>query len=138
MDRMATRTFSSGPCRRNLTSRDKGRNPGSAFARLQEGLQAVQDIFPLLARLFIDLINLGEPIMVEDHRCPVVNRRELPGDAGPGPLRHGAEPVNPAHFGSFVQFGHLKPKGSPPLPKAKLSKRAHLWCDIQIVSPPAS
>src|SRR5216684_1226485 len=40
------------------------------------------------------------------------------------------------NFLSGVQFGNLKPKDTvPPLPKAKLSKRAHLWFGIQIVVP---
>jgi len=77
--------------------------------------------------------------MREEEPGPVLDRRELPGDAGPCPLRHGASPVNPVNFLSGVQFGHLKPKDTvPPLPKAKLSKRAHLWFGIQIVGPPAS
>src|SRR5260370_29229682 len=43
------------------------------------------------------------------------------------------------NFLSGVQFGNLKPKDTvPPLPKAKLSKRAYLWCGIQIVGPPVT
>ena len=47
--------------------------------------------------------------------------------------------MNPVNFLSGVQFGNLKPKDAiPPLPKAKLSKRAHLWFGIQIVGPPVT
>ncbi len=88
---------------------NKHRKAGSAFSRLQVGLQAVQEVLPIPSCLFKDLINLGEPIMREDHLCPILDRRELPGDAGPGPLWR-AFPGNPVNFRSFVQFGHLKLK----------------------------
>src|SRR5258708_36704091 len=43
------------------------------------------------------------------------------------------------NFLSVVQFGSLKTQDTvPPLPKAKLSKRAHLWFGIQIVGPPVA
>src|SRR5262249_9474114 len=84
-----------------------------------------------------DLINLGEPIMRENYLCPILDRLKLPGDTSPGPLRHAAEPVNPAHFLVLLQFCHLNSQNKiPPLPKAKLSKRTHLWSRIQIVCPP--
>src|SRR5260370_12280340 len=82
-------------------------------------------------------MKLGEQIMREEHLGPVVDRRELPGDAGSCPLRR-ALPGNPVHFRSFVQFGHLKLKDTCGRPKAKFSKRAHLWFDSRLVGPPAN
>src|SRR5258708_1218136 len=116
---------------------DGGRGSGRAFPRLQVGLEAGQEVCPIPACLFICRINLGEPLMREDHLCPVVDRRELPGDAGSCPLRR-ALPGNPVHFRSFVQFGHLKLKDTCGRPKAKFSKRAHLWFDSRLVGPPAN
>jgi len=49
---------------------DVGRNPWSAFARLQVGLQAGQEVCPIPACLFICLINLGEPISVKSSLVP--------------------------------------------------------------------
>src|SRR5258706_1306914 len=118
-------------------SLNKHRKAGSAFARLQVGLQAVQEVFPIPAGLFIDLINLGEPFMSEDQFCPVVDRGELPGDGGPCPLWR-ALPGNPGNFLSGVQFGHLKLKDTSRRPKAKFTKRAHLWFDSRFVGPPTS
>ena len=85
--------------------------------------------------LFKDLIFLYEPLMREDHLCPILDRRELPGNAGPCPVQR-ALPGNPVYFGSFVQFGHLKLNDKSPLAKAKFSKRAHLWFDSRLVGPP--
>src|SRR5258708_6405605 len=116
---------------------NKLRKAGSAFPRLQVGLQAVQEVFPIPARLFICLINLDEPIMREDHLCPVVDRCELPGDAGPCPLWR-ALPGDPVNFRSFVHFGHLKLKDTCGWPKAKFGKRAHLWLDSRLVCPPTN
>ena len=43
------------------------------------------------------------------------------------------------HFLVPLQFGYLKPDNKiPPLSKAKLSKRAYLRGDIQIVGPPVT
>src|SRR5260370_26502075 len=120
---------------RKATLLDGGRDPGSAFPRLQVGLQAGQEVCPIPACLFICRINLGEPIMSEDQFCPVVDRREVPGDAAPCPLGR-ALPGNPVHFRSFVQFGHLKLKDTRGRPKAKFTKRAHLWFDSRLVGPP--
>src|SRR5581483_6943249 len=64
----------------------KSRKARSALARLQVGLQAVQEVVPILACLLIDLIFLYEPIMSEEKSGPVVERLKLPGDTGPCPL----------------------------------------------------
>ena len=106
------------------------------FPRLQVGLQAVQEVFPVPARLFIGRINLSEPIMCEDQCCPVLDRRELPGDAGCRPMRR-TLPENLTHVLSGVQFGNLKFEDTSRWSKAKFSKRAHLWPDRGFVSPPA-
>src|SRR2546428_8051468 len=53
---------------------------------------------------------------------PVLDRRELPGDASPCPMRR-ALPGNPVHFLVLVQFGHLKLKDTRGRPKAKFTKR---------------
>src|SRR2546422_955848 len=100
MDWMTTFTMSSSPFLRKATLLDGGRDPGSAFPRLQVGLQACQEVDPSPA---CPLINLGEPIMREDQLGPVLDRRELPGDASPCPMRR-ALPGNPVHFLVLVQF----------------------------------
>src|SRR5438128_2584 len=118
---------------------DGERGPRSTFPCLQVGLQANQEVFPPCACNFISLISLSEPVVVEGHLCSVVDRRELPGDAGPCPVPSSrALPGNPTHFLVLVQFGHLKLNNKRPLAKAKFSQRAYLWCSIQIVGPPAS
>jgi hypothetical protein len=71
--------------------------------------------------------------MREDQLGPVVDRRELPGDAGPCPVRR-ALPGNPVHFLVLVQFGHLKLKDTRGRPEAKFTKRAHLWFDSRFVA----
>src|SRR5579863_5071364 len=76
--------------------------------------------------------------MHKDQFCSALDRRELPGDAGPCPMRR-ALPGNPAHFLVLIQFGNLKLKDTRPPPgKAKFSKKAYLWPDTQIVGPPAN
>src|SRR5260221_11530640 len=74
--------------------------------------------------------------MREDQFGAVVDRRELPGNAAPCPLRRAFG--KPANFLIGVQFGHLKLHDKRPLPKAKFSKRAHLWFDSRLVGPPAN
>src|SRR6266571_3557535 len=72
--------------------------------------------------------------MCEDQFGPVADRCELPGNAGPCPLWRIFG--NPVHFLVLDQFGHLKLHDKRPLPKAKFSKRAHLWFDSRLVGPP--
>src|SRR6266576_5299888 len=72
--------------------------------------------------------------MCEDQFGPVADRCELPGNAGPCPLWRIFG--NPVHFLVLDQFGHLKLHDKRPLPKAKFTKRAHLWCDSRLVGPP--
>src|SRR5437899_81105 len=110
MDPMTTRAWSSDPCLRKATLLEAWRGPGSAFPRFQVGFQTGQEVDPSPA---CPLINLGEPIMVEDQLGPVVDRLKLPGDAGPCALRRAFG--NPAHFLVPVQFGHLKLHDKRPL-----------------------
>lgn len=82
---------------------NKHRKAGSTLSCLQVGLQAVQEVFPIPLYLFIGLINLGKPIMSEDQLCSILDRREVPGDAGPCPLRW-ALPGKPTNFLSGSQI----------------------------------
>src|ERR1700686_448657 len=74
--------------------------------------------------------------MCEDQFCSVLDRRELPGDAGPFPMRGRALPGNPVYFLVPDQFGHLKMKDTRRRPKTKFTKRTHLWFDSRLVGPP--
>src|SRR5713226_8715293 len=101
---------------RKATLLEAWRDPGSAFPRFQVGFQTGQEVDPSSTCPLISLINLGEPIMCEDQFGPVVDRRELPGNAGPCPLWR-ALSGNPVHFLVPVQVGHLKLHDKRPLPK---------------------
>ncbi len=75
------------------------------FPRLQVGFQTGQEVLPGRTCGFKELVSLSEPIMREDHLCPIVDWHKLPGDTGPPLWR--CLPGNPAHFLVLVQFGHL-------------------------------